>query len=94
MDKWSETVYNKLWYIHEHSGDGAIIHEAGHLSGLIFNYSILVEKETANPIMGPGKLDYYKEKLEEYTIKGICFLVELAEVSSCVTGNTEKQEDF
>lgn len=74
MEHSIKLIYDKLMYVNEHSGDGAIIHEAGHLSGLIFNYNRLVEKETANPIMGADKLVYYVDKLMEYTKKGEEFL--------------------
>ncbi len=78
MEHKYKIIYDKLVYVHEHSGDGATIHETGHLSGLIFNYAGLIEKETANPIMGVGTLDYYKSRLEYHSEKAEKFLTELA----------------
>ncbi len=61
-------------YIHEHSGNGATVHESGHLSGLIFNYHRLIQKEIKNPIMGKEKLESYIKKLSEYLHESETFL--------------------
>lgn len=74
MEHSVKLVYDKLRYVYDHSGDGAIIHEAGHLSDIINSYNNLVEKETANPIMGPKAIDHYKSQLAKFTKEGEEFL--------------------
>lgn len=73
-----ENIYKKIMYIHDHSGNGATVHETGHFASLLFNYHKLLNKENANRIMGEEMLKHYYDKLEEYISKSEEFIKEIA----------------
>lgn len=77
MDSYTKSILDKIEYVYDHSGDGAIIHEAGNLVSLLASYSRLIEKEIKNPIMGEDKLEYYKEQLVLYTKEAEEFLASM-----------------
>lgn len=80
MEHRYKIIYDKLLYVYEHSGDGATVHEAGHLSGLLFNYNSLIEKETENPIMGIETMNHYKSQMDKYLKQSESFLKKIASI--------------